>query len=223
MAFSFLFSFLLIYYLYSPFLLLLLFLSLVSYLLLVATRYLSVTCSVSPETLAPRRTSCENVHIRGGRPLQLPCNYLFNTFCAIGGRKQDCRGNYLPKRYSCQLLHTFKSTLLFLWQSALSTTCLRSHPHVVESKVRSTSVRNKKRSSPSLSLKGDDGHEEDQKRESLPSDLKPTTEDENSPTLTVETHPPTPPSLNMKSEPEYKKRKINGGRCDLNIDVSLAF
>ena len=91
-----------------------------------------------------------------------------------------------------------------------------------KARVRSTSVRSKKRSSPSLSLKGDDGHEEDQKQESLPSDLRPTTDDENSPTITVETHPPTPPSLNMKSEPEYKKRKINGGRCNLNIDVSLA-
>ena len=91
-----------------------------------------------------------------------------------------------------------------------------------KARVRSTSVRSKKRSSPSLSLKGDDGHEKDQKQESLPSDLRPTTDDENSPTITVETHPPTPPSLNMKSEPEYKKRKINGGRCNLNIDVSLA-
>lgn len=89
--------------------------------------------------------------------------------------------------------------------------------------VRSTSVRNKKRPSPSLSLKGDDGHEEDHKQESLPCDIIRTQEDENSPTLTVETHPPTPPSLSMKSEPDFKKRKIHGGRCDLNIDVSLGF
>ena len=31
------------------------------------------------------------------------------------------------------------------------------------------------------------------------------------------------PIFEHEIEPEYMKRKINGGRCDLNIDVSLDF
>ena len=130
--------FLFFFLFFFSFLLLLLFLSLslsfiFLFVVLSLTRYLSVTCGVPTETLAPRRTSAKTSILEEDDRcicLVIICSRLF---VLLVERKQDCRRNYLPKRYSCQLLHTFKTTLLFLWQSTLSTTCLRSHPHVVES------------------------------------------------------------------------------------------
>ena len=86
-----------------------------------------------------------------------------------------------------------------------------------------SSIVGKKRAVISSSLKVDElrvveNEEEEEHRSS--GGMMVVKEDHTSPMFTVVSHPPIPPSLNMKQEPESKKRKINGVRNDLNIIVS---
>ena len=82
-----------------------------SLLVLLLRRYLSVTCSVTtPETLALRRTSAKTSILEEDERCNCIVIICSTPFVLPKEGQQDCRGNYLPERYSCQLLHTFKST-----------------------------------------------------------------------------------------------------------------
>ena len=80
------------------------------FVVLSLTRYLSVTCGVATETLAPRRTSAKTSILEEDDRCNCIVIICSTPFVLLKEGKQDCRGNYLPERYSCQLLHTFKST-----------------------------------------------------------------------------------------------------------------
>jgi hypothetical protein len=88
---------------------------------------------------------------------------------------------------------------------------------------RLSSIVGKKRAVISSSLKVDElrvENEEEKEEQRSSRGMMVVKEDHTSPMFTVVSNPPIPPSLNMKQEPESKKRKMNGVRNDLNIIVS---
>jgi hypothetical protein len=87
---------------------------------------------------------------------------------------------------------------------------------------RLSSVLGKKRGLISSSLKDDDATVQKEEKQSATKQTNEVLEkDQTSPVFTIISHPSIPPSLNMKQEPESKKRRMNGVRNDLNVIVSL--
>ena len=87
---------------------------------------------------------------------------------------------------------------------------------------RVSSVLGNKRGLISSSLKGDDAAVQKEEKQSATKLTNGVLEkDQTSPVFTIISHPSIPPSLNMKQEPESKKRRMNGARNDLNVIVSL--